>query len=78
MGRRAFEIRTSRIGTVEIKCERGDPENGGYSSARVARGGAFPLDQEILELAMVLIAPGTNPERAGPDAVYIGGVSREV
>ena len=71
VGRRAFEIRTSRIGTVEIKCERGDPENGCYSSARVARGGAFPLDQEILELARVLIAPGASPEVARPDARYI-------
>jgi len=31
----------------------------------------FLLDQEILELARVLIAPGANPERAGPDAVNI-------
>lgn len=39
----------------------------------------FPLDQEILELARVLIAPGANPERASPRrGAYRGGVSREV
>jgi hypothetical protein len=35
----------------------------------------FLLDQEILELARVLIAPGANPERAGPDAVNIAAAS---
>jgi hypothetical protein len=31
----------------------------------------FPLDQEILEMARVLIAPGAIPQKADPDAVHI-------
>ncbi len=75
VGRRAFEIRTSRIGTVEIKCEGATLKWWLFVAACCERRRFSRLYQEILELAKVLIAPGANPERAGPDAMHIAAAS---
>jgi hypothetical protein len=61
--------------TVEIECERGAPEIVAVRRGLLQEAPLFLLDQEILELARVLIAPGANPERAGPDAVNIAAAS---
>jgi hypothetical protein len=60
---------------VEIECDRGDPEMVAVRRRLLQEASLFPLDQEILELARVLIAPGAIPEKAGPDAVHIAAAS---
>jgi hypothetical protein len=54
---------------------RGDPEMVAVRRRLLQAASLFPLDQEILELARVLIAPGAIPEKAGPDAVHIAAAS---
>ena len=60
---------------VEIECDRGDPEIASVRRRLLQEASLFPLDQEILDLARVLIAPGAIPEKAGPDAVHIAAAS---
>jgi hypothetical protein len=60
---------------VEIECDRGDPEIVAVRRRLLQEATLFPLNQEILELARVLIAPGAIPEKAGPDAVHIAAAS---
>jgi hypothetical protein len=60
---------------VEIECERGEPEMVAVRGRLLQDASLFPLDQEILELARILIAPGAIPEKAGPDAVHIAAAS---
>ena len=37
----------------------------------------FPVNERILELARLLVAPGAVPEKAGPDAVHIAAAAIE-
>ena len=60
---------------VEIECDRGDPEIVAVRRRLLQEATLFPLNQEMLELARVLITPGAIPEKAGPDAVHIAAAS---
>jgi hypothetical protein len=60
---------------VEVECERGDPQAVGIRRSLLQQASLFPLDQEILNLARILIAPGAIPQKAGPDAVHIAAAS---
>ena len=78
-----WDIERSKYALVVSEPSRSDESEGTLkwrrcSSARVARGGAFPLDQEILELARVLMLPALIPKWLARRGVYRGGLSREV
>lgn len=60
---------------VETECDRGDPEMIAVRRRLLQEASLFPLNQEILRLAKLLIAPGAIPEKAGPDAVHIAAAS---
>lgn len=63
--------------TVEVECERGDPDMVEVRRRLLKEASLFPLDEKILGLARLLIAPGAIPERAGPDAVHIAAAAVE-
>ena len=60
---------------VEIECDRGDPDLVAIRRRLLQEATLFPLDQEILEVARLLIVPGAIPEKASPDAVHIAAAS---
>lgn len=54
---------------VEAECERGDPDLIEVRRGLLKEISLFALDEQILGLARLLIAPGAIPEKAGPDAI---------
>lgn len=62
---------------VEAECLRGDPEMIQARSQLLKELALFRLDDGILELAALLIAPGAIPEKAAPDAVHVAAAAIE-
>jgi predicted nucleic acid-binding protein len=62
---------------VEAECGRGDPELIARCQALLPMVSLFPVNERILELAKLLMAPGAVPEKAGPDAVHIAAAAVE-
>jgi len=62
---------------VEAECQRGDLESVRRRRALLEEVSLFAVDQRMLELARLLIAPGALPEKAGPDAVHIAAAAVE-
>jgi predicted nucleic acid-binding protein len=62
---------------VETECGRGDPDVIVRRKALLPMVSLFPLNERILELARLLMAPGAVPEKAGPDAVHIAAAAVE-
>ena len=62
---------------VETECERGDPQMVEQRRQLLREVSLFPVNEKILELAKLLIAPGAIPEQAGPDAVHIAAAAVE-
>ena len=60
---------------VEAECLRGNAEMIEARRRLLKELSLFPLNEKILELAGLLIAPGALPERAGPDAVHIAAAA---
>ena len=51
---------------VETECGRGDPDLIRRRQSLLGMVSLFPVNEKILELAKLLIAPGAVPEKAGP------------
>jgi predicted nucleic acid-binding protein len=62
---------------VETEYGRGDPELIKRRQALLGVVSLFPVNERILELAKLLMAPGAVPEKAGPDAVHIAAAAIE-
>jgi predicted nucleic acid-binding protein len=62
---------------VEAECLRGNSQMIEARRQLLKQLSLFPLNEAILELAGLLIAPGAIPERAGPDAVHIAAAAIE-
>jgi predicted nucleic acid-binding protein len=62
---------------VEAECLRGDPEMIRARARLLKEVSLFPLDEGILELAALLMAPGAIPDKAAPDAVHIAAAAME-
>jgi len=62
---------------VEIECERGDPELVKRRREFLDEVSLFEIDERILKLARLLVAPGAIPAKAGPDAVHIAAAAVE-
>jgi predicted nucleic acid-binding protein len=62
---------------VETECGRGDPELIKRRQALLGVVSLFPVNERILELARLLMAPGAVPEKAAPDAVHIAAAAIE-
>jgi predicted nucleic acid-binding protein len=62
---------------VEAECLRGNADMIEARRQLLKELSLFPLNERILELAALLIAPGALPERAGPDAVHIAAAAIE-
>ena len=62
---------------VEAECNRGDPIVIRRRAQFLEEVSLFPINEAILELAKVLIAPGAIPAKAGPDAVHIAAAAVE-
>jgi predicted nucleic acid-binding protein len=62
---------------VETECARGDPELIKRRQALLGFVSLFPVNERILELARLLMAPGAVPEKAAPDAVHIAAAAIE-
>jgi hypothetical protein len=62
---------------VEAECERGDPDLIEVRRRLLKEISLFGLDEQILGLARLLIAPGAIPEKAGPDAIHIAAAAVE-
>jgi predicted nucleic acid-binding protein len=62
---------------VETECGRGDPTLIKRRKALLGAVSLFPVNERILELARLLVAPGAVPEKAGPDAVHIAAAAIE-
>lgn len=62
---------------VEAECERGDPQMIERRRQFLNEASLFSINERILELANLLIAPGAIPEKAGPDAVHIAAAAVE-
>jgi hypothetical protein len=56
---------------VEVECERGDPQVIVRRRELLLEISLFPVNERILGLARLLMAPGAIPEKAGLDAVHI-------
>ena len=56
---------------------RCDPELIQRRQALLGAVSLFPVNERILELAKLLVAPGPVPEKAQPDAVYIAAAANE-
>jgi predicted nucleic acid-binding protein len=64
-----YDLVVSEI--VEAECERGDAR---FSSERLRllrEVSLFAVNETILEVAKLLVAPGAIPDNAGPDALHI-------
>jgi predicted nucleic acid-binding protein len=61
---------------VEAECERGDPEMV-KRRRELPKVSLFPVDQRILEVAKLLVAPGAIPTKAGPDAIHTAAAAVE-
>jgi predicted nucleic acid-binding protein len=73
--REKYELVVSEL--VETECGRGDPNLIKRRQSLLGAVSLFPVDERILELARLLMAPGTVPEKAGPDAVHIAAAAIE-
>lgn len=62
---------------VETECGRGDPELIRRRQSLLGVVSLFPVNEKILELAKLLMAPGAVPEKAGPDALHIAAAAVE-
>jgi predicted nucleic acid-binding protein len=62
---------------VEAECERGDPKLAGGRRKLLEEVSLFAVDERILELARLLVAPGAIPEKAAVDAVHIAAAAVE-
>ena len=62
---------------VEAECERGDPEMVRRRQLLLEEMSLFQVDERILEVARLLIAPGAIPVKAGPDAMHIAAAAVE-
>lgn len=62
---------------VEAECDRGDPLMIDRRRHLLKEVSLFPINETILEMARLLIAPGAIPAKAGPDAVHIAAAAVE-
>jgi predicted nucleic acid-binding protein len=62
---------------VEAECDRGDPILVRRRRELLEQVSLFPVNQRILVLAKLLVAPGAIPEKAGPDAIHIAAACIE-
>jgi len=56
---------------VEVECSRGDRIQVARRRELLRVTSLLPVDERILELAKMLVAPGAIPATAGPDAIHI-------
>jgi hypothetical protein len=71
--RAKYELVISEV--VETECERGDPVLVRRRRELLSTLSLVPVDESIIELAKLLIAPGALPRNAAPDAVHIAAAS---
>lgn len=62
---------------VEAECDRGDPIMIQRRRQLLQEVSLFSIDETILRVAKLLIAPGAIPAKAGPDAVHIAAAAVE-
>ena len=62
---------------VEAECLRGDLEMIQARARLLKEVSLFPINEGILELAALLMAPGAIPDKAAPDAVHIAAAAMQ-
>jgi predicted nucleic acid-binding protein len=73
--RAKYDLMVSEV--VEAECQRGDPAVVARRQELLREVTLFPVNESILEVARLLIAPGAIPAKAGPDAIHIAAAAVE-